>query len=180
MTWILTHTGQRFDLLAPTAAMVHPADIAHSLAHLCRFNGHTHEHYSVAQHSYMVSTLVPPQDALAGLLHDATEAYIGDMVRPLKQVMPAFNEVEQVIWAAICERFSLDTELPASVKKADLILLGVERRDLMPTHPDEWECLAGIDLPAQHIKPWRAHEARLHFFNRLMELMATTHRATAI
>lgn len=179
MSWIITHTGQRFELLSPAAAMVHPADIAHSLAHLCRFNGHTHEHYSVAQHCYIASTLVPPEDALAALLHDAPEAYIGDMVRPLKQLLPEFKAVEARIWAAICERFDLAAELPASVHQVDMALLGTERRDLMPAHPDEWECLAGIELQQRHIKPWPADEARIHYFNRLMELMATTHRAAA-
>lgn len=179
MSWIITHTAQRFELLQPTAAMIHPADIAHSLAHLCRFNGHTHEHYSVAQHCYIASTLVPKEDALAALLHDAPEAYIGDMTRPLKQVMPAFKALEASIWAAICARFDLATELPTSVQHIDMVMLGIERRDLMPAHPDEWECLGGIELPAAHIRPWSAIEARTHYFNRLMELMATTHRANA-
>lgn len=179
MTWILTHTGQRFDLLAPTAAMIHPADLAHSLAHTCRFNGHTHEHYSVAQHCYMVSEMVPTEDALAALLHDATEAYVGDLVRPLKQLLPDFAEIEHEIWLAICERFALDEELPPAVHDMDNYMLAVERRDLMPAHPDEWECIAGILLPEWRIKPWTASEARIHYFNRLLQLMATTHRATA-
>lgn len=61
----------------------------------------------------------------------------------------------------------------------DATLLHCANKQLMPAHPDEWECLAGIELQQRHIKPWPADEARIHYFNRLMELMATTHRAAA-
>lgn len=84
MTWILTQSGQQFDLLRPTASMIKPVDIAHALSRLCRFNGHTRAHYSVAQHSLIVASLVPVEHQLVALLHDAPEAYIGDMTRPLK------------------------------------------------------------------------------------------------
>ena len=186
MTWILTNQGQRFDLLTPSAAMVHPQDIAHSLARLCRFNGHTGKHYSVAQHCYLAADLVEPEHQLHALLHDATEAYIGDMTRPLKLAMrgyaqdmavdDVYGQVEQRIWLAICERFDLDPELPDQVKEVDMYLLAVERRDLMPSHPDAWECIQGIELPAWHIKPWSAEEARDRYFQRLMSLLSTTHR----
>lgn len=108
MSWILTHSGRQFDLTSPTAAMISPVDIAHALSNLCRFNGHTRTHYSVAQHSMLVSSLVPEQHKLVALLHDATEAYIGDMTRPLKAIMPGFRIAEEIIWQAICDRFNLD------------------------------------------------------------------------
>ena len=82
MTWILTWSGKRFDLFEPTPEMIDPRDIAQALGTIARFNGHTKEHYTVAQHSVIVANLVPPEHQLAALLHDATEAYIGDMVRP--------------------------------------------------------------------------------------------------
>ncbi|XXF10170.1 phosphohydrolase [Pseudomonas sp. D2-3] len=189
MTWILTNQGIRFELLNPTAEMIHPADIAHSLARLCRFNGHTSQHYSVAEHSYRVHELVEPEHQLHALLHDATEAYIGDMTRPLKLAMRGYaqdmavdnvyGQVERRIWLAICERFDLEPELPDQVKEVDMYLLAVERRDLMPGHPDAWDCIQGIELPAWHIKPWSAEEARDRYFRRLMSLLSTTHRARA-
>ncbi|MDP3848594.1 MAG: phosphohydrolase [Pseudomonas sp.] len=179
MTWILTLTGKRFELLAPTAAMIDPMDIAHSLAHQCRFNGHSRGFYSVAQHCCIVADLVPEEHQLVALLHDATEAYVGDLVRPLKQLLPAFVDIEHRIWLAICERFNLDTELPACVHDADLIALATERRDLMPAHPGTWECLANIQPSAARIKPWGTTEATVNYFHRLMQLLSTTHRAAA-
>lgn len=180
MNWILTFTGRRFDLLEPTAGMVTPGDIAHALARICRFNGHCRTHYSVAQHSCMVADLVPAADQLAALLHDATEAYVGDMVRPLKQLMPDYREIEHRIWLAVCERFLIDPILPVSVKRADLVALATERRDLMPSQQAEWQCLSGIQPHAEPIRPWNAEEASIHYFRRLMDLMQTAHRGRAV
>ncbi|MBS9728996.1 phosphohydrolase [Pseudomonas aeruginosa] len=176
MTWIITYTGSRFDLIQPDPASIHPTDIAHALAQQCRFNGHCVSHYSVAQHSYFVADLVPEEHQLAALLHDASEAYIGDMVRPLKELLPEFRQIEAVIWSAICERFDLDEQLPAEVKRADLIALATERRDLMHFHQVEWGCLEGIAPHRARISPWSAADARYHFHRRLLELLAVTHR----
>lgn len=179
MSQILTATGKRFDLYEPDADLIDPRDIAHSLAHLCRFNGHTREFYSVAQHACMVADLVPEQDKLAALLHDAAEAYIGDMVQPLKQWMYAYQDVEQWIWERICIRFNLDPKLPASVCHADLVALATERRDLMPADPAIWACLIGIEPTAETIRPWSATEARITFHQRLMDQLAIEHRRKA-
>ena len=179
MNWILTHTGKRFDLFEPDVDMIDPRDIAHSLSHLCRFNGHTREFYSVAQHSCLVADLVPAEHKLAALLHDATEAYIGDMVRPLKQWMHAYQDVETWIWDRICTRFCLDQDLPASVTKADLIALATERRDLMPPDPATWDCLVGIEPAPERIRSWSPTEARLTYHQRLMDQLAIEHRRKA-
>ncbi|MFZ3182831.1 MAG: phosphohydrolase [Pseudomonas sp.] len=176
MSWILTHSGKRIELLAPTAAMIDPMDIAHSLAHQARFNGHTRGFYSVAQHCCIVADLVPAEHQLAALLHDATEAYVGDLVRPLKQLLPDFVDIEQRIWLAICDQFNLEPELPPCVHDADLIALATERRDLMPAHPDAWPCLAGTQPSAAIIKPWGSPVSAMNYFNRLMQLLQTEHR----
>ncbi|WP_434673789.1 phosphohydrolase [Pseudomonas sp. R1-15] len=179
MNWILTQTGKRFDLFEPDADMIDPRDIAHSLAHLCRFNGHTREFYSVAQHSCLVADLVPAEHKLAALLHDATEAYLGDMTRPLKEWMPYYRGFEDVIWGRICERFGLENDLPASVHQADLIALTTERRDLMPPDPDPWDFLVGIEPAPGRIRPWSPTEARLTYHQRLMDQLAIEHRRKA-
>lgn len=176
MTQILTHTGKLFDLSEPDAELIDPRDIAHALANICRFNGHTHAFYSVAQHSCIVADLVPDEHKLAALLHDATEAYIGDMVRPLKRFMFVYQHLEETIWQSICTRFQVDTELPKSVLLADLTALATERRDLMPAHHAEWECLQGIEPTADVIKPWSVIEARTHYFQRLMDQLSVENR----
>ena len=76
-------------------------DIAHGLAFQCRFNGQTCDFYSVAQHSLIVADLVPESHRLAALLHDAAEAYLGDMVKPLKVLMPEFSGIEDKVTALI-------------------------------------------------------------------------------
>lgn len=186
MSWIITRSGLKFDLAKPNADMVSTADIAHSLSMQCRFNGHTSEFYSVAQHCCLVADLVPAEHQLAALLHDATEAYVGDLVRPLKEGMrdfyerqsqvSRFDEVENGVWRAICRRFDLDQHLPDCVKHADLVALATEKRDLMPGHPEPWPCLEGIEPNAEPIKPWQPSTAAILYHNRLLQLMATTHR----
>ncbi|THF26540.1 phosphohydrolase [Pseudomonas atacamensis] len=179
MSWILTFTGKQFGLYDPYVELIDPRDIAHSLANLCRFNGHTREFYSVVQHCCLVADLVPEEDKLAALLHDGTEAYVGDMVRPLKQWVAAYQDVEEWIWERICTRFKLDTELPATVQQADLIALATERRDLMPTDSASWDCLVGIEPAAETIRPWSPNEARLTYQQRLMDQLAIEHRRKA-
>lgn len=176
MTWIITSTGKRFDLLEPKAAMVDLVDIGHALAQLCRFTGHTSTHYSVAQHSYIVAELVPHEHRLQALLHDATEAYVGDLAGPLKKMLPAYSEIEHNVWLAICEHFHIDPELAPCVKQADLVALATERRDLIRPHADQWECLKGIEPAPKHIFVWSAAEARRNFHYSLMEQLGTTHR----
>ncbi len=179
MNWILTHTGKRFDLFEPDADMIDPRDISHSLAHLCRFNGHTREFYSVAQHSCIVAELVPEEHKLAALLHDAPEAYLGDMTKPLKQWIHAYQDFEDWVWQRVCQRFDIAADLPACVHQADLIALATERRDLMPTDPAIWDCLVGIQPMAETIRPWPAAEARLTYHQRLMDQLAIEHRRKA-
>ncbi|MDZ4305005.1 phosphohydrolase [Pseudomonas shahriarae] len=153
MSWILTASGKRFDLFEPVADMIAPRDISHSLAHLCRFNGHTREFYSVAQHSGIVADLVPEEHKLAALLHDAPETYLRDMTRPLKQWLSAYRHFEDVIWERVCARFDLVLDLPDCIHQADMIALATERRDIMPTDPATWDCLAGIHPMVETIRP---------------------------
>lgn len=142
--WIVTHSGKQFDFHNPTPDMVCIEDIAHALSMSCRFGGHTQYHYSVAQHSMNVALLVPQEHKLVALLHDATEAYIGDMVSPLKVLMPEFKKKEQQIWEVIAEKFGVPVEMDPIIKWADLQMLRVEREFLVPKS-EEWTCLRGVD-----------------------------------
>lgn len=135
--WIETYTGRRFDVLIPQPSQVDIYDIAHALSNQCRWSGHCKEFYSVAQHSVLVSLQCPKPQALNGLLHDASESYLGDFTSPLKYRTAAgavYRHLESLAMNAIKRRFSLLALHAPSVKKADLIVLATEIRDLFPGH----------------------------------------------
>ncbi|MFH1495895.1 MAG: phosphohydrolase, partial [Pseudomonadota bacterium] len=105
--YVSTYLGNRFYPLEPRIDDVAIEDIAHGLAYQCRFNGQTSAFYSVAQHSLIVASLVPEELRFAALLHDAAEAYLGDMVKPLKVLLPSFSEIEDSVTRIIGERFDV-------------------------------------------------------------------------
>jgi hypothetical protein len=134
-----TASGREFWPLDPRADEVHISDIVHALSNICRFGGHS-SFYSVAQHSVLVSERCDPADALWGLLHDAAEAYIGDIVRPLKRldVCAPLRRAEKRIQEVIAERFGLTMPEPTSVHLADMRMLATEAEQLMNAYPADW------------------------------------------
>ena len=127
-----TWTGRRVDPLTMTYDEVDIRDIAHALARQCRYNGHTFGHLSVARHSLWVSDVLIDRYrddgwiGFAGLLHDAAEAYTGDLIRPLKnhpRLGAAFAEIEEHVEAAVCERFKLTYPMPPEIHEADSFVL---------------------------------------------------------
>lgn len=136
--WMQTYRGGRFWPLDPRPHEIHVEDVAASLSKICRYNGHCLEFYSVAEHSVYVSRVVPPEDALAGLLHDATEAYVGDVIRPLKSHLAGYAGIEHRVWLALAARFGLPERLPDSVKVADNAVLLAEMAQIMEDPPQPW------------------------------------------
>jgi uncharacterized protein len=168
---ILTHSGISFNLLQPDYDLIEVEDIAHALSNICRFTGHTRVFYSVAQHSYLASFCVPPEFALEALMHDATEAYVGDVSSPLKSQLHEYRNIEFWIDSAIRQRFNLPASQSPCVKHADLVMLATEKRDLMPAHTEEWALPANIEpLGPDPIQPMAPDMARWYFLDRFKQL----------
>ncbi len=145
MNWIETFTGKKTDFLSPDPNAINIQDIAHGLSQVCRFSGQCSHFYSVAQHSLNMAIELHkrgcgPRLLLLGLLHDASEAYIGDVPSPLKQLLPAYREIEKTVQLTIWK--GLDIVPPsqwekAVIKRADELLLGYEAERLMMCS-DSW------------------------------------------
>lgn len=168
--WICTFTGIKFYLTDPHPADVDIADIAHALSMACRYGGHCREFYSVAQHSVQVFDYISdrfPHDYKAhawALLHDAAEAYLGDMVRPLKVAMPAYKALEEKVELIVLKGLGIpepSAEIRAMVKHADDVLLMTERRDLVNHGGTAWTPRA--EPLDEMIVAWDSRTARRSF-----------------
>lgn len=133
--WKHTISGERFYFLRPEVNHYRIEDIAHALSMLCRFGGHVKEFYSVAQHSVLVSNCCRPEFAKIGLLHDATEAYIGDMVGPLKGILDNYRDIETGIRLHLNAAFSIPFEFPDNIHEVDKRMCVTEALSLQ-TSPD--------------------------------------------
>lgn len=180
--WYQTYTGREVYPVDLRPEDIDIRDIAHSLALKCRFNGACRVHYSVAAHSlhvhdYLLATKRSWNfgDVLRsvlrwGLMHDAAEAYLGDITRPVKRSLDGVAEIESSIQTTIAERFYLALPIPGEVLQADNVLLVTEARDLMAPPPRPW------GVPAQpwqrnlnlYLEPWEATERR--FLEQAVEL----------
>lgn len=165
------YSGRVFHPFDPRPEEVHLQDIAHGLARIGRFNGQTRQFYSVAQHSFFVSRLVPAELALIGLLHDAAEAYICDLVHPVKVMLAEYQAVEQRIEAVIAERFGLPWPWPedvqAAIKAADLAMCRTEMMQLMSADP-AW--MPPVEPAPVLVTPWEDWRAEWSFLDRFYEL----------
>lgn len=181
--WIQTYSGRQFWPLEPRAEEVEIADIAHALSNMCRFTGHVKEFYSVAQHSVLVARIVPDELKLWALLHDASEAYIHDLPRPLKRSSPfgdLYKQHETRLMDVVCERFGLPiggghrwdshSGMPYVVKEADNILLMTEQRDLMGRQVKPWADQAQ-PLP-ETIRGWSPKSAKQLFLSAFVRYSA--------
>lgn len=173
-----TFMGTKYWPFDPRTDEIHIVTIAHHLAMRCRWNGATTKFYSVAEHSVHVSRFCDPEDALEGLLHDGSEAYNGDLIRPLKyspEFAQPFKKVETLNERVIAIKFGLQYPWPASVKVADEMLATTEDRQLIVKAPGEdWESgkLHDDSVAADLILPcWSPEEAKSQFMARFWEIM---------
>lgn len=166
-TTMQTFSGKLVDLANFTEADVRLTDIAHALSVINRYTGHTVAPYSVAQHSVMVSHLCDHDDAMWGLMHDASEAYLGDVARPLKALLPDYVELEHHVQRTIGRHFGLGWPIPPSVKAADNSALIAEKKALLAVDHDWGIEAAPVAMP---INPYCWQQARTMFRNRFKEL----------
>ncbi|WP_425065097.1 phosphohydrolase [Reyranella sp.] len=159
--WMMTYTGRKFFPLDPRPEDIDLRDIGWGLAHQCRYNGHGRFFYSVAEHSVLLSNHFG-QGMLAreALLHDAAEAYIGDVIRPLKRSLPQFVEIEAKLERVIFKRFNLPATLRGEIKAADTSILTDERNRLFDAEVCEahgWTVRDRLGVPIDGWSPTAAY-----------------------
>lgn len=166
--WIQTYTGVKFWPLDPRPEEIFIIDIAHALSLQCRYAGHCLSFYSVAEHSVLLSEAVPPQHAKAALLHDATETYLQDVVRPVKRSLLGYQVAEARLWEAIAAKYGVPAMLPAIVKEYDTRILADEReQNMMPTK-EVWSTAAvPLGVKLRFYDPAKARTAFLRRFGEL-------------
>lgn len=161
---ITTWSGREFNFLSPEPTDILIEDIAHALSLQCRFNGHCTKFYSVAEHSVEVCKMVesmgePVEVVMTALLHDAAEAYIGDIVSPVKKYLHDYVALERILEQAIANKFSLEFPFPEAVHRADKEVLKIEFATLQPfCEPSE---------SRERLSPDEAEEVFLQHFRRL-------------
>jgi hypothetical protein len=166
---IMLHSGRLFDISNPETCQISVDDIAHGLAHTCRYAGQCDGFFSVAEHSVLVSQ-VATRDKLAALFHDAAEAFIGDMSRPLKYLLPEYKTIERRIEKVIFDQFGISWPAPIEVKAADHSVMAAEQVVLMPAGTNEWlrdENVLPAHVTIQRLVP---KEAKLLFLRTYEEL----------
>ena len=172
--WLQTFSGRRVSVLNPSPNQIAFEDICVAISKQCRFNGHATHFYSVSQHCVIGAELAKERFgediAKEFLLHDATEAYVGDLIRPVKCMIPQFKEIEQRFWKAIAIKFDLPLIHSPEVKYLDNVMLAWEKRDFLP-HSEVWPNLpniSGMKLPTMESWSWKKAQGR--YYSKFMEL----------
>lgn len=169
--WIQTYTGRQFWPLDPRPEEIFIEDIAHALSMLCRYGGHCEWFYPVGQHSVYVMHQLPPEYQLWGLMHDAAEAYLVDVPRPVKVHLYEYKVIEQRLEKAIAQRFGFPEDFATHkiVKDADNSVLLAEKMRLMKQPPKEWEDV-GVEPARVTPSYWGSDAVKksfLHYFHAL-------------
>lgn len=160
--------GGHFDYESPERSVYTIEDIARGLSHTARFSGQTDRVYTVAQHSVLVSKMVPPEHALEGLMHDAVESFLCDIPSPLKRMLPGYIELEKRAESDMCKRFGMKFPFHPSIKEADIRVFLAERRDMQPCVKEV--CYEGYEPYANKIIAWDSHMSYIYFLRRFNEL----------
>jgi hypothetical protein len=169
--YLQTFSGREFNILSPTPEQISIIDIAHALAHSCRYGGQCLRFYSVAEHSVHIFNLVKQENKLAGLMHDASEAYLVDIPRPIKPFLKNYKELEDRVMIAVSSKFKFEYPMPDEVKFFDNAMLTDERSQNMADYigpGDIWGELP--PTPGVILEFWPPEKAELEFlkaFNKV-------------
>jgi len=173
---IRLRSGKYLDLLDPQPDQITLGDIACGLARQCRFGGQIESFYSVAEHSYHCARValdagLTTETQIAALMHDAAEAFICDLQKPLKEMISGYDLIESRIMRVIAEKFQIDFNAEfGDVKKIDRAMLIAERRRLFSADNEHW---TGEDeVPRIHVdfRCWDYREAETMWSIRAKEL----------
>lgn len=159
--WMQTCTGRAFYPMDPRPQEIHIEDIAGALSKLCRFGGHTLRFYSVAEHCVVMAEASPDLFKLEALMHDASEAYLSDVIRPIKSFLTNYTDIERNLERCIAERFALPFPMSPGVKQLDNRILADEREQVMATPPQDWRLVEpplGVTLHC-----WTPEKAQFEF-----------------
>jgi uncharacterized protein len=165
--WMQTYTGKQFFPVDPREEDVCIEDIAHALSMLCRYGGHCLRFYSVAEHCVHAASLAPKELKLVSLLHDASEAYLCDIIRPLKCFLSDYIKLEQKLEVIICRRFSIPYPFPKEVKRLDDAMLTAEKKQNMERPPEKW--YLSEDAANVKLQYWLPEEAEHEFLKAFRE-----------
>lgn len=175
--WMQTFTGKQFWPADPRAEDIDIRDIAHALSMQCRYAGHCLNFYSVAEHCVLLANAIP-EHKLWALLHDASEAYLVDVPRPVKPSLPGYKELEDDIMFVVARRFGLslgghildrDGQIPAIVKEYDFRMLVDEKAQNMLDGP-HWGSIDGLEPVGVTLQCWAPVDAERHFLQTFGDL----------
>lgn len=167
---ILTFSGNYYNYLDPENSIINIYDVAHALSNICRYSGHCRDFYSVAEHSINVLKLLedcPRNIRKAGLLHDSSESVMLDIVTPLKNLLPDYKKLEEIIEADMSKKLDFQYPLPLSVKWADTMMLMIEQQELMNIN------CGNIDYKNIEIKCYSPKQAEEKFLEEYFKLDRT-------
>ena len=161
--WMATYSGTRFWPCDPRPEEIHLTDIAHALSNLCRFGGHLRRFYSVAEHCVHICRAAPKPFKRVALLHDASEAYLVDMPRPIKMMLKEYKDIEARLEKCLAERFKLLYPYPAKIKELDNAILLTEWT-MFGTTPELLNHLGNLGTPLPvKLEGWAPERAELEF-----------------
>lgn len=162
-SWMQLASGRKFWPLDPRPEEIHIEDIAAALSKLCRYGGHCKRFFSVAEHSVLMAHAAPDGMRLSALLHDASEAYLSDVIRPIKSHLTNYLTIEADLERAIARRFTLPFPLPAEVKALDERIIADERDQAMLPAPQTWAQWTPVPPLGVTIEFWTPQKAEYEF-----------------